>query len=456
MKPLLSICIPTLNRCDLLSVLLENLKQQVSHNLEKVEIVVADNASTDATEKIIKMSSLPIIYAKQEKTVGFTRNVLFATTKLASGEFIWVLGDDDLLLPGGLENVLDSIARTPKVNYHYLNFGWIDYKQRQKVIQEFGGHPPQEWLNHLQFSEPSWKYLHRLEDLAFLPSDNISAAFSGIFCFVTRRQYYIDAIDILHPSDSLDGSSTLIDDCFPHAKLSLPRVSGQPITYTGSPCLMQGISGWEWGAYAYKNMVFGTYQFFEWLEETSFAKDALSHLWSSFYHMAGRLFFRMLYYKNEHKGLEIVLDKAVPASARNPIFWEAFMEEAKLNFDTDHDAKNMSQWVSELVAENPLAKIGIWGVMARGHQFVKFSQHLINNLVWVADKDTTIQGTPLDGTQLLISHPASLSDVDLDILVIGTRKDFVPEIIKTASTNLKAGTLIVSVKGQIKLDKTSM
>ena len=183
-------------------------------------------------------------------------------------------------------------------------------------------------LKRLQCMDTDWKRLSRLEDLAFLPADNPSALFSGIFCFVTRRQYYIDAVSVLQPSNSLDGSSTVIADCFPHAMLSLPRVAGKPIAYIGEPCLMQGISGWEWGAYAYKNMIFGTHQFFEWLEQTTFASDAMQHLWNSYYHMAGRLYFRMLHYREEHKGLDIVLKKAIPSSAGHVIFWDAFMEES--------------------------------------------------------------------------------------------------------------------------------
>ena len=447
MTPILSICIPTLNRSDLLSVLLENLEQQVGEHLEKIEIVVADNASRDDTESVVKNCKLPIVYGKQNKTVGFAKNLLFATTKLASGSFVWVIGDDDLILPGGLNNILDSIDRAPQVDYHYLNFSWIDYKLRSRIIKEFGGHPSKYWLERLQFKESEWKLLNRLEDLTYIASDNISAVFSGIFCFVTRRQFYIDALDILRPSDSLDGSSTLIDDCFPHSKLALPRVAGKEIAFIGMPCFMQGVSAWEWGAYANKNMIFGTHQFFEWLETTAFAKDALERLWQSYYKMAGKLFFRMLYYRDEHKGLDIVLEKAIPESSKNIVFWDSFMEESKLNMDVDHDARNLSDWVTQLVNENPSARLGLWGIAGRGHRFIKFTPQLLNNLVWIADREVLLSGAEVEGTQLLISETASLINANLDVLVIGTRKQFVAEIIAEASTVLKPEASIVSIQG---------
>jgi len=448
MRPILSICIPTLNRCALLGVLLENLENEAPAHLEKIEIIVADNASIDTTAEVVKKSSLPIIYGRQKSTVGFARNILFATAELASGEFVWIIGDDDLVLPGGIARVLKSIGDAPDVDYHYLNFGWIDYKLRDRIIRDENGHPPVSSLKRLQCMETNWKHLQRLEDIVFLPADNPSATFSGVFCFVTRKQFFVDAVDTLHPSDSLDGSSILIADCFPHAMISLPRVFGQPIAYIGEPCLMQGINGWEWGDYAVKNMIFGTHQFFEWLEKTPFASDAMQHLWSSYYKMAAKLFFRMLHDSDNHKGLDIVLDKAIPSSAGQKLFWNEFMNESRINIETDHDAKNLSELVISILDDIPNARIGLWGVSGRGHLFVKFSPHLHENLFWVADKDPSLQGICLDGTDLNITHPDTLKDANLDILVIGARRDFVDEIINIAEPAMKSRAIMVSVKGK--------
>lgn len=449
MKPILSICIPTLNRSALLEVILENLTREASAYLDKIEIVVADNASIDETADVVRRSGLPIIHGRQESTVGFARNVLFATAGLASGEFVWVIGDDDLVLPGGVARVLESISRAPDVDYHYLNFGWIDCQFRSRVVRDMDGQPPASSFNRLQCKETNWQRLQRLEDVVFLPADNPSAIFSGVFCFVARRQFFIDAVDTLHPSDSLDGSSTIIADCFPHAMLSLPRVAGKAIAYIGTPCLMQGISGWEWGGYAYKNMIFGTHQFFEWLEQTSFASDAMQHLWNSYYQMAGRLFFRMLHYKEEHKGLDIVLEKAIPASAGHTLFWDTFMAESRQNLEMEHDAENLSACVTQIATANPGARIGLWGILGRGRLFIRISPQLHDKLVWVADQDTSLHGTEFDGTTLHVAHPGTLPDAALDILVIGARRDFVDEISSIAMPVMKTGASIISVKGTI-------
>jgi len=447
MSAILSICIPTLNRSNLLEVFLENLQRQAKDHLHLIEIVVANNDSNDSTETVVKNSPLSIVYGKQPSTVGFTKNVLFATTELASAEYVWVVGDDDLILPGAIERILQSITAAPDVDYHYLNFGWIDFQQRTHVVRQQGGQPDDGYFKRLQCDATDWKLLARLEDLISLPSDNISAVFSGIFCFVTKRQFFIDAIDTLKPSDSLDGSSTEIGDCFPHALLTLPRLAGQPIAYIGQPCVMQGVSGWEWGGYAYKNMVFGTYQLFQWLESTPFAADAMQTLWDSYFNMAGRLFFRMIHLKGEHKGVDIVIKDAIPFSASNMIFWDAFMEESNMYFATEYDAAFLNDSLTPLITNNPSYRVGLWGVSGRGHRFVIDSPHIHSNLVWVTDINSRLHSIKLDGTELTISEPATIGDAQLDILVIATRKEYISDVKHAVSGQISPETIIISTEG---------
>lgn len=445
--PLLSICIPTLNRGELLKVLLENLEQQAFPYLDKIEIVVADNASSDITADVVGQSSLPIIYGRQESTVGFARNVLFATTQLASGKFVWVIGDDDLILPNGLSRVIDSLLKFPELNYHYLNFGWIDVEQRKNIVQKNQGKPDDSYLQRLQCNEKQSLRLDKIEDLATLPSDNISALFSGIFCFVTLRSYFVEGQSLLNPSDSLDGSSTLIADCFPHAMISIPNLIGKPIAYIGEPCLMQGINGWEWGSYAYKNMIFGTFQFFEWLEKTTFCNDSMKLLWQSYFNMAGKLLFRMFYLPDEHKGLDIVLEEAIPFSAKNTVFWESFMNESRMYLSTEFDADKLRALLLPILKHKPTARVGLWGIAGRGHRFVKDTPEIHSNLVWVADQNSINHGINFDGTELIISAPETIIDANLDILVIGTRPEFIGDVITSVSNIISSEIMFISTDG---------
>ena len=447
--PILSICIPTLNRASLLEDQLFSLKGEVASLGGDVEVVVSDNCSSDDTPGVLERHSDWVRSIRSDRTTGFCANIMRVTCDLARGRFVWLVGDDDLVIRGAVTRVVESLKAHPDVAYHYLNFGWLEVKRRHELIRKKDS---KLWWRlrpkDFQVAQFDTLLLPRVEDLAFLPGSNPSALFSGIFCFAAHREVFLAGRDRLNPSDSLDGSSTLMDDCFPHAVVTLPPSAGKPAVFIGEPCSMQGISGWEWGDYAYKNMIFGTHQFFNWLEnETPFADDAMRHLWDSYYTMAGRLFFRMLYFPEEHKGLDLVLERAIPGSAAHMTFWDAYMEESKLNLDTDHDARNLSEWVKRLLLENPDARVGLWGVYGRGHRFVKLSPRSRRNLVWVTDKQESLHGARLDGTRLKITPPETLADADLDIFVIGARRKFIPEITEFAAPLLKPGAVIVSVDG---------
>lgn len=446
-KPVLSICIPTFNRADLLEALLDNLQVECAQVIGLIEVVVSDNASTDQTQEVVRRCRLPIVYGRNKENIGFSGNLLNVTCNLASGEYVWVLGDDDVVLPGGVLRIIDSIKNAPDVSYHYVNFGWIGSQLRKRVVQIERPSMSDFSTDNLQCDLLEWRRLSRLEELVFLPSKNPSVLFSCIFSFVARRQFYLDAQQWLKPTNSLDGSSVHIDDCFPHAMLTLPRVAGEEVAYIGTPCVLQCVGGWEWGAYANKNMIFGIHQLFNWLEETPFAKDAMNRLWESYYDMAGRLFSRMKCYPDENKGVDIVMQKAIPDSASHDVFWAAFMSETQVCVETSYEANLLAKLLRAHLAGNPGSKIGLWGIQGRGYQFLRNVQDLHEGIVWVADKDRRFHGDKLEYSALHVSAPETIVDASLDCLVVATRRDFIGDVVGFVHQVLPNDIVIVSVEG---------
>lgn len=107
----LSICIPTYNRSEELDIVLSNLKKIISIPTKKmIEIVISDNASEDRTEEIVDKykNDLEIIYSKNLKNMKFDYN-LENVSKLATGEYIWFCGDDDIIKNGSIEKILQYI-----------------------------------------------------------------------------------------------------------------------------------------------------------------------------------------------------------------------------------------------------------------------------------------------------------------------------------------------------------
>ena len=99
MKPLVSIAIPTLNRCNYLKMALSSAQKQTYPELE---IIVSDNASTDETASFLdQVQDDRVTVLKQPLTVP-----VFAhwdkCLNASKGEYFLVLSDDDLLHPDAI------------------------------------------------------------------------------------------------------------------------------------------------------------------------------------------------------------------------------------------------------------------------------------------------------------------------------------------------------------------
>lgn len=100
--PLVSVCIPTYNRCEQLKTAVESvLKGSYDH----VAIIISDNASSDGTQEwceSVCAADNRVSYFRHEVNQGPTRNFEFARSK-ANGQYFMWLGDDDYLSPDYIE-----------------------------------------------------------------------------------------------------------------------------------------------------------------------------------------------------------------------------------------------------------------------------------------------------------------------------------------------------------------
>lgn len=97
----LTICIPTYNRAELLSVSLRKLLNDLRANGygESVDVCVSDNASEDHTGRVLSeiASEFPALrYRRSDYNLGFGSN-LWNVVELAQSEHVLLLGDDDAL-----------------------------------------------------------------------------------------------------------------------------------------------------------------------------------------------------------------------------------------------------------------------------------------------------------------------------------------------------------------------
>ena len=110
--PKLSICIPTYGRLPYLKELLHNLLQQVEDMpCGAVEVLVSDNCSPDGTACYLHTLGQPFFHWwTNEVNIGGDRNFQKCIQE-AHGEYVWLLGDDDLVVEQAVARVLDTIVR---------------------------------------------------------------------------------------------------------------------------------------------------------------------------------------------------------------------------------------------------------------------------------------------------------------------------------------------------------
>lgn len=118
----LSICVPTHNREKTLELLLESIYRQIGEHKNEVEICISDNASKDNTELIVQnyFDKLNIHYYKHKKNLHPVINWDYAIDKMSHGEYVLMIGDDDIIINDGIDRMIKMI-NTFKSDYYYLN-----------------------------------------------------------------------------------------------------------------------------------------------------------------------------------------------------------------------------------------------------------------------------------------------------------------------------------------------
>ncbi|MDN7671378.1 glycosyltransferase family 2 protein [Burkholderia oklahomensis] len=125
---LLTIAIPTYNRAPHLRVLVDSLVAQIEAldpRDRRVAILVSDNASTDGTGEYLQtLAALGFVTIhRHAKNQGAAANVVHCF-RHAPSRYVWIVGDDDLPLPGSIDAVLSHLVST-RPDLFLLSARWI-------------------------------------------------------------------------------------------------------------------------------------------------------------------------------------------------------------------------------------------------------------------------------------------------------------------------------------------
>src|ERR1035437_7960952 len=125
----LSICIATFLRANFIAETLDSILGQMQEN---VEIVVVDGASPDNTRGVIAQYLIKypeVRYYREESNSGVDRDYDKAVG-YASGEYCWLMTDDDLLVPGAIKRVLSALDDRCELSVVNAEVRNVDFSKR--------------------------------------------------------------------------------------------------------------------------------------------------------------------------------------------------------------------------------------------------------------------------------------------------------------------------------------
>jgi hypothetical protein len=163
---------------------------------------------------------------------------------MADGDFVWLIGDDDLLLPDALERLDNLIRQNPHVDFFFANSFHIDAQFVLSRPQPFdtadlpGDMKP--------FS--SWE---ETGELMFMDLINPKISFDflgGMFLSVFRRQNWLQNVSVLD-SDAIEDSRTFshFDNTFPHMKIFAAAFAESRAYFNADPLNVCLTGAREWG-----------------------------------------------------------------------------------------------------------------------------------------------------------------------------------------------------------------
>lgn len=198
---ILSICIPTYNRCAHLTKNIKNLIGLIhqSNRESEVEINISDNGSSDNTfemvHTIIKENhGILINYRKNNTNMGPDANYI-QTMKMAKGKYSILLGDDDYIKDWGLDYIFSLLIKYKDVDVFISNRTEVDEK---------GAFLQNRFFLRKDVTESVFDFSNELEASYYF---SLCRSFGGCLTYISSIIYRTSILDDIGSYDnSLDGT----------------------------------------------------------------------------------------------------------------------------------------------------------------------------------------------------------------------------------------------------------
>ena len=246
--PKISICIPTFNRSKNLndcidSILLNNGIDQINY-----EVCISDNCSVDSTEEFVsnKIGKLPLKYFRHKAHVSRVENYK-KVISLASGDFVWLIGDDDLLLPDAIYSINELIIQNNEVEFFYINSYCINSNYFDNGDLEYK-------LNNIDPNTKRFSSWRKDGEMNFLGLINPKISFDflgGMFLAVFKKEKWDQNVHLLSEDLTNDlREFSHFENTFPHIKIFANSFSNSKAYFSANPLSINLFGIREWSSFS--------------------------------------------------------------------------------------------------------------------------------------------------------------------------------------------------------------
>jgi glycosyltransferase involved in cell wall biosynthesis len=115
----ISVCVPTYNRPDTLKQLINSYLKQ---NYDNKELVISDDSPDDSIKNLVaSYNNKSIKYFHNKMSLRFARNLLMSM-KRATGDYVVLLGDDDVFMnTKALTDYVNAFRKYKNAGFVYSN-----------------------------------------------------------------------------------------------------------------------------------------------------------------------------------------------------------------------------------------------------------------------------------------------------------------------------------------------
>ena len=134
----LIIYIPTFNRKTKLENCLSIISREIVGYEDLVRIFISNNGSTDGTTKFLNECQQKWLTIRNYSTnQGAFLNIIGAFDLPIKSKFVWIIGDDDYLMPESIKDLVEQIKVYPEVDFIFCNTTAFPNEQSSEIMNKY-------------------------------------------------------------------------------------------------------------------------------------------------------------------------------------------------------------------------------------------------------------------------------------------------------------------------------